>query len=360
VGDVVTLRVFQSTVATTDIRGGIEWTSFQCFKIGTGNVAGLDTAIATRTGGSYTLNSTTWANVDTGMDLVIPAQAGDRLGITCGYLRSASAGAHVYMDAATIVGGSPVNYISGGNPATPHEGVASWFGPDDSVAEKAGGLFIYTVVAGDISGGNVTLRWRYRTSAASNVTVYGTATHRPFFHAVNFRAGTINRRRGTAFPTGPASGDEYYRTDIRGGMLFRYDGTRWLSDELFDTNFVTLALTATNFIGGKAFDAAGLDVWVERVDVTIAVQTTNNGSNHWIVRLYNSAIGGSLGGNNLMASSANTSAMSTSSGQDRSFAVGAVLDVSVNPALQAFGEISAGAPGTARIWGAIQWRYIGV
>lgn len=38
---------------------------------------------------------------------------------------------------------------------------------------------------------------------------------------------------GTAFPGSPASGDLFYRTNVRGGMLFRYDGARWVSDKLF-------------------------------------------------------------------------------------------------------------------------------
>lgn len=37
---------------------------------------------------------------------------------------------------------------------------------------------------------------------------------------------------GTSFPSSPATGRMYFRTDVRGGMMFRYDGTRWLSDQL--------------------------------------------------------------------------------------------------------------------------------
>jgi len=38
---------------------------------------------------------------------------------------------------------------------------------------------------------------------------------------------------GTSFPASPASGDLAYRTDL--GMLFFYDGTRWVSEQVFLT-----------------------------------------------------------------------------------------------------------------------------
>lgn len=41
---------------------------------------------------------------------------------------------------------------------------------------------------------------------------------------------------GTAFPGSPATDDFFYRTNVRGGMLFTYDGTRWVSDQLFSWN----------------------------------------------------------------------------------------------------------------------------
>lgn len=48
---------------------------------------------------------------------------------------------------------------------------------------------------------------------------------------------------GTAFPGSPTSGDLFYRTNVRDGMLFRYDGTRWVSDQEFWVGY-----TSTNAI----------------------------------------------------------------------------------------------------------------
>jgi hypothetical protein len=41
---------------------------------------------------------------------------------------------------------------------------------------------------------------------------------------------------GTSFPVSPAAGDPFRRTDIRGGLLFWFDGTRWLSDQVFQAH----------------------------------------------------------------------------------------------------------------------------
>lgn len=38
---------------------------------------------------------------------------------------------------------------------------------------------------------------------------------------------------GSAFPGSPSTHDRFYRTDLRGGLEFFYDGTRWLSTEIF-------------------------------------------------------------------------------------------------------------------------------
>jgi hypothetical protein len=72
---------------------------------------------------------------------------------------------------------------------------------------------------------------------------------------------------GTSFPGSPATGRMYYRTDIRGGMLFRYDGTRWVSDEIFKLSIAptqtgSFNATATMFGVGipQTYDAYLLSV----------------------------------------------------------------------------------------------------
>lgn len=147
------------------------------------------TARARRTAGDYTLNSTTWANVDTGLDLTVAAVAGDVLQVSASGLWGAQAVVGM-LDAATIVSASPVNYISGGGGAS-DQGVMAWWGTASTVTATLnvpiGGGLQYVVQAGDIDGGNVVLRLRYRTATAANKTLLGT-TALPFhWSVVNLR-----------------------------------------------------------------------------------------------------------------------------------------------------------------------------
>jgi hypothetical protein len=140
-------------------------------------------------------------------------------------------------------------------------------------------------------------------------------------------------------------------------MLFRYDGTRWLSEQDFTMPIWVNAASATAFIAGHGWDSASMDVYLGRCEIAIAVTGTNNGSHYWTPRLYSNDVGGSGGGNNLLASGTNTSAMSVDSSQDRSFDVNTVLDVSAAHSVGAYLDKN-GSPGTARVYGALHWRYI--
>lgn len=92
--------------------------------------------------------------------------------------------------------------------------------------------------------------------------------------------------RGNSFPGSPVSGDLFWRTDL--GMEFFYDGTRWLSKQLFTMDFeeVVNGITTSDtrlevgppWLGGR-------DVWVTRIEVTSHVATTNSGSAYWTWQL---------------------------------------------------------------------------
>lgn len=94
---------------------------------------------------------------------------------------------------------------------------------------------------------------------------------------------------GAAFPGSPLTNELFYRTDRN--ILYFYDGTRWLSEELFTEQFMM------NFVGGL-FTGAGstriqiapvwantYDVWLVDWRFTTYVATTNNGSNNWTIAL---------------------------------------------------------------------------
>ena len=124
----------------------------------------VDYAESIRTSSNITLNSTSWANVDTGLDLTLAAQAGDLIQYTPSFYCS-SVGATGGFDVATIVSGSPVNYFGSAGVGNTAYGVMAWIVP--SAATGVGGSAFYIVQSGDISGGNVVLRLRYRWASSS-------------------------------------------------------------------------------------------------------------------------------------------------------------------------------------------------
>jgi hypothetical protein len=79
-----------------------------------------------------------------------------------------------YLDFATIVAASPVNYVSGGSAGASNRGVVAWQGIQLANTHPGSGI-LYVVQAGDISGGTVTLRLRYRTSSGADKTLFATS-----------------------------------------------------------------------------------------------------------------------------------------------------------------------------------------
>jgi hypothetical protein len=146
-----------------------------------GSTVGMPTDSEDYTGGAITLNSTTWADVSGPADLVVAAEAGDVLAVSLSALLGAEA-VNGCLDMATIVSSSPVNYVSGNDGGASSLGVQAWLGPASASGNAAGTVF-YTVASGDIAGGNVTLRLRYRTTAATNKTLNASADQ-PLQHSV--------------------------------------------------------------------------------------------------------------------------------------------------------------------------------
>jgi hypothetical protein len=126
---------------------------------------------ARRTSGSITLNSTSWANVDTGLDLTLKGvQVGDEIAYGMSGLISAAT-PYVWLDVVTIVSGVPVNSFARRaavetSPGT--QGVSGWWADDDVIATVSGEAPPYTVVSGDLVAGAITLRLRYAQDAAVN------------------------------------------------------------------------------------------------------------------------------------------------------------------------------------------------
>jgi len=125
--------------------------------------------VTTRSAGNLTLNSTNWANVDTGLDITLAAQAGDVLEASLSAVVDANA-VILYLDVVTVVSAAPVNSFGkkGAVTAAPlPAGVSSWYCAA-SVLTMVGAPIHYTAVAGDLASGLVTLRLRYATATATN------------------------------------------------------------------------------------------------------------------------------------------------------------------------------------------------
>lgn len=115
--------------------------------------------------------------MDNSLDIVIAAVEGDWVEVGMAGIWG-NAAVNGYLDAVSVVAGSPVT--SWGTDAAPDNthapsqwvGVASRFDP-------ISGSLIRRLDAGDVSGGNLTLRVRYRTLSATNKVLFA-VTATPF------------------------------------------------------------------------------------------------------------------------------------------------------------------------------------
>ena len=138
----------------------------------------------TKSSGNTTINGTSWAAWDSGLDVTFAAIAGDV--VECQLATFSDSGSTAgYHDFATIVAGSPVNFFSGSGTGSTGEGIISAL-TGSNVNVAIGALLSYILQSGDISGGNVTLRWMTRTSTASNKVYRSDSDSPSHFVAKNY------------------------------------------------------------------------------------------------------------------------------------------------------------------------------
>ena len=120
--------------------------------------------------GTYAVSGTSWSNLDTATDIVLPAQVGDTIRVEGGWQYQNEA-EYAFMDVATIVSSAVVNTFSTqGAESGSSQGISSWFGTA-SRDHVVGGSWMYTLVASDISTGTVTLRLRKRANGAGTKNI---------------------------------------------------------------------------------------------------------------------------------------------------------------------------------------------
>lgn len=121
---------------------------------------GVPVAFGQRTAGDVTAPNglSAWAAVDTGLDLTVPAVAGDviEIGLTASWGSSSTVNGR--LRAVSMVGGVVTNVLAGST----NYGVAAWSNPLGVQYSGAAGTVMYTVLAGDLSGGSITVRLQVR------------------------------------------------------------------------------------------------------------------------------------------------------------------------------------------------------
>lgn len=143
---------------------------------------------ARRTAGNVTPTSTTWADVDTALDRVLAASIGDTVEVSVSALWGSEAQSG-FLDVVTVVSSAPVNSIAAGgaveSTATTVLGVPGWRGVSGALTPIGAGPVRYTVVAGDLASGYVTLRLR---CAASGSKTLNATTATPLLFAAAVRS----------------------------------------------------------------------------------------------------------------------------------------------------------------------------
>ena len=176
-GEPFVLRVTAHTAAATTVTvdaTGSEGTTVRAVKAGCDWVHSLVVTDVKggavhfkRAAGDLTLNSTSWANlptIGTTWDVSLKAAVGDIIEADMsGLINDEAVEAH--LDLWTMPAGVATNQFGG------TQGVAAWWGRASNVV-KAGGAAHYTIVSGDLVSGSVALRLRYKTSTATNKTLF--------------------------------------------------------------------------------------------------------------------------------------------------------------------------------------------
>ena len=133
------------------------------------------------------------------------------------------------------------------------------------------------------------------TSAASHsdgATVTHVLTAASLIAAVTDRYAGKYWTSGTSMPGSPTTGDRITRTDLQGGLDFFYDGTRWLSVNMYQSLSVmvnpTAALTATTAAWIYIMLDNDFDIWVERWHWNTNVASGTPSTQYWTAAFYKS------------------------------------------------------------------------
>lgn len=104
--------------------------------------------------------------------------------------------------------------------------------------------------------------------------------------SATYQSFTVQFTSGSSFPGSPSSGDRHYRTDLHG--VYYYDGTRWLSETIyeFNTHVTTTGITSSTL--DLTFPMFGNTnaLWLEDFRWLYRVNTTHSGTQYWAAELH--------------------------------------------------------------------------
>ncbi len=161
---------------------------------------------------------------------------------------------------------------------------------------------------------------------------------------------------GTSFPGSPSTGDRFFRTDRI--LEYYYDGTRWLSTQLFRQSFTNSesanpTTTSGSVMGAWPVTQGDNGIWIVSFQTTSLVLTTNDGTKYW-----NFSIDWRTQANaNTVLVTANTSADTATNWYDKTLAVGALLDSTARYVHLLVTKTST--PGSLYVQPCILYRYVG-
>ena len=93
--------------------------------------------------------------------------------------------------------------------------------------------------------------------------------------------GSVKITCADAAPSAPTADDLWYETDTN--ILWFWNGTYWLSKELYDygMSFTAVSATTAAYFGIEPIQAAQHDIYFVDVTASLFIDTTNDGSKFW-------------------------------------------------------------------------------
>lgn len=135
--------------------------------------------------GDITVSGATYGEISSGLRLSIAANPGDVLEYGLNAFSNPSGGSNGQFDAATLNGSNAiVNYFGCDGGAT--DSIGGWLTVASTYGWLQGAAF-YTVVAGDIFNGRVTVTLIGRMAGAGTTTIEADATNPAFAYLKNHR-----------------------------------------------------------------------------------------------------------------------------------------------------------------------------